>query len=427
MIEIKPKDRDIIIQSLKAGVVPKAGLHLIQVGRKMEVEALIKDMNSVIDGGASFRVVIGDYGAGKTFFLSLARMLAMEKKMVVAMADLNPDRRLQSSTGQAKSLYAELMKNLSTRVKPDGGALVGIVEKFVTTCIGDAKVNGTTPDLEIHKKLEHLSELVNGYDFATVIGKYWEGFQSHDDTLMSNAIRWLRGEYHTKTDARHDLGVRTIVDDESVFDQLKLMARFIRLAGYAGLYVCFDEMVNLYKIQNAQSRNSNYEQILRILNDCLQGNAEGIGVIMGGTVEFLTDERRGLYGYPALKSRLRENEFAINGLTDLSGPVIRLSNLGPEEFMVLLEKIRLVYAGGQENSFLIPDEGITAFMKHCAKKLGARFFTTPREAVVGFVQMLSVLEHNPEAQWQDLIEGDKVELPKAPPLEDDLVEFTLED
>ncbi len=403
MTTIKAKERDAVLQSLKAGVVPRSGQHLIQVGRVREIEALIKDLERVSDGGTMFRLVIGEYGSGKTFFLNLVRAVAMEKKLVTVHADLNPDRRLHSTGGQARSLFAELMKNQSTRTKPDGGALAGIVERFISTARTEATSKGVSADTIIHEKLNHLSEMVNGYDFATVIAAYWRGFESGQEQLKVDAIRWMRGEFTTKTDARTALGVRTIIDDASFYDQLKLLSRFVRLAGYTGLLVCIDEMVNLYKLTNTQARNANYEQILRILNDSLQGNTEGLGFVLGGTPEFLMDVRRGLYSYAALQSRLAENTFAKGGLVDFSHPVLRLSSLSQEEFLVLLSKLRHVFSYGDPDRYLIEDEGLVSFMEHCNKRIGDSYFRTPRTTITAFVNLLSVLEQNTDTDWRSLL------------------------
>lgn len=403
MSVIKARDRDALIQSLRAGVVPRVGQHLIQVGRVREIEALIKDIDRVAEGGSAFRIVTGEYGAGKTFFLNLVRSIGMEKKLVTTTADLTPDRRLHATGGQARALYAELMKNLATRTKPEGGALPAVVEKFISQALQEADLTGKPKEAVIQEKLESLSELVGGYDFACVIGAYWKGHESGNEQLKADAIRWLRGEFTTKTDAKNALGVRTIVDDASMYDQLKLVARFVRLAGYAGLLVNFDEMVNLFKMSNTQARRANYEQILRILNDALQGSAEGLGIVMGGTPEFLTDRVRGLYSYEALQSRLAENSFAKEGLVDYNHPVLKLANLSPEDFYVLLSKLRHVFAYGDEGKYLLPDPAIPAFMEHCAQKIGDSYFRTPRNTVTAFVNLLSVLEQNPEANWQNLL------------------------
>lgn len=400
---IRTKDRDAVVQSLRAGVVPRAGQHLIQVGRAREVETLVGDIDRLADGGSSFRLVIGEYGSGKTFFLNLVRAIAMERKLVVASADLNPDRRLHASGGQARSLYAELMRNLATRTKPEGGALPAVVEKFIATAKSESKAKGVPTEQVIRAKLEQLTELVNGYDFADVIAAYWRGFEEGNEQLKSDAIRWLRGEFTTRTDAKAALGVRTIVDDASVYDQLKLMGRFIHLAGYSGLLVCLDELVNLYKLANAQARNSNYEQLLRMLNDSLQGTAVGLGFVLGGTPDFLMDTRRGVYSYQALQSRLAQNTFATNGLVDFSGPVVRLSSLTAEDFYVLLTKIRHVYAGGDQAKYLLPDEAVHQFMEHCANRIGDSFFRTPRTTITAFINLLAVLEQNPGTDWQSLI------------------------
>jgi hypothetical protein len=400
---IKARDRDALIQSLRAGVVPRVGQHQIQVGRVREIEAMIRDVDRIAEGGSAFRVVSGDYGSGKTFFLNLVRSIGMEKKLVTATADLTPDRRLHATGGQARSLYAELMKNLSTRNKAEGGALPGVVEKFVSTAMQEAEASGEAAETVIRRKLDCLSEMVNGYDFASVIACYYRGHETGNEQLKSDAIRWLRGEFTTKTDAKNALGVRTIVDDASFYDQLKLMARFTRLAGYAGLLICLDELVNLYKMSQTQARRSNYEQILRILNDTLQGSAEGLGVLLGVTPETLSDRVRGLYSYEALQSRLAANAFAKDGLVDYSHPVLSLANLSPEDFYVLLTKIRDVFAYGDADRHLLPDTAIPSFMEHCAERIGDSYFRTPRNTVTAFVNLLAVLEQNPQANWQELL------------------------
>lgn len=402
MAGIKRKDRDTIIQALRAGVVPKLGLQHIQVGRAREIQELINDMERIADGGSAIRFIIGEYGSGKTFFLNLIRLVALEKGLVVMSADLAPDRRLHATGGQARGLYAEMARNLSTRTKPDGGALTSVIERFVSQAHQEAESKATEIGTVIRERLAHFEELTGGYDFATVLHRYWDGHESGDDDLKSAALRWLRGEFSTKTDAKKALGVRTIVDDSSVYDHLKLMSEFVCAAGYKGLLVSLDEMVNLFKLTSSQARNANYEQILRILNDVLQGSAAHLGFMMGGTPEFLMNTRRGLYSYEALQSRLSENTFVRDGLIDLSGPVIRLSNLTPEDMFVLLSNIRRVM---QEPESALSDEALQAFMVHCSERIGEAYFRTPRNTVTAFVNMLAVLEQNPGTQWSDLIEG----------------------
>lgn len=406
---IRPKERDAIVQSLRAGVVPRTGQQHIQVGRVREIEALIRDIDRVRDEGSAFRLIIGEYGSGKTFFLNLIRAIAMEKRLVVASADLNPDRRFHATGGQARSLYAELMRNVATRAKPEGGAVAAVIERFVGEAVQQGKQTGRKPDEVIGEKLSALTEMVNGYDFAQVIAAYWRGHDEGKDELKANAVRWLRAEFSTKTDARAALGVRSIIDDANGYDFLKLFARFVRLAGFAGFFVCFDELVNLYKLANTQARTSNYEQILRILNDSLQGSAVGLGVLLGGTPEFLLDTRRGLYSYAALQSRLAENAFVQGTLVDHSGPVLRLANLSQEEFYVLLEKLRHVFAFGDRDKYLLPDEAIPAFMQHCSKRIGDAYFRTPRSTITAFVNLLAVLEQNPGADWRELLGAVAVE------------------
>lgn len=405
---IKPRDRDTIISALRAGVVPRLGLQHIQVGRQREIEALIRDIRRIAEGGSSIRFVIGSYGAGKTFFLFLVRQIAMQSKLAVCQADLSPDRRIHASGGQARSLYAELARSLSTRTAPDGGALRNILESFIQKANEQAASSGISLDEAIKRGLGDIREMVAGYDFASVVAAYARGYEEGNSTLQDSALRWLRGEYTTKTEARADLGVRTILDDTTFYDGLRLLAQFTRIAGFGGLLVCLDELVNLYKLQSAQARKQNYEQILRILNDVLQGTTEGIGFILGGTPEFLLDTRRGLYSYEALQSRLAENSFAVNGLADYTGPVISLPNLTPEELFHLLERLRDVFAGGDPSKHLVPDEALIAFMQHCSKTIGDAYFRTPRNTVKAFVDLLAVLDQNPHVKWSDLL--DQVQL-----------------
>ncbi|MCG2838176.1 ATP-binding protein [Photobacterium sp. WH77] len=408
--KIRAKERDAIIQSLKSGVTPKVGIQHIQVGRVSELKALLQDIERISDGGSAFRLIIGEYGSGKTFFLSVVRAIALERKLVTVNADLSPDRRMHASAGQARNLYSELMRNMSTRNKPDGNALTSVVEKFITEARKEADTTGKSINTVIHEKLSSLSDLVGGYDFAKVIEAYWIGHEQDDDTKKANAIKWLRAEYSTKTDARKDLGVRTIISDTSFYDALKLMSLFVRQAGYQGLLVNLDEMVNLYKLNNTTARTSNYEQILRILNDCLQGTSEYLGFLLGGTPEFLLDPRKGLYSYEALQSRLAANNFAKQaGLIDYSSPALHLASLTPEELYILLKNLRHVYAEGDESKYLVPDESLMAFLKHCSQTIGEAYFRTPRNTIKAFLDMLAVIDQNPTISWNKLVSSVGIE------------------
>jgi hypothetical protein len=379
------------------------------VGRKEEVAALLNDLQAIEGDSAAVRFVIGRFGSGKSFFLNLMRIVALERRFVVVQADITPDRRLHATGGQAQSLYSELMRNAATRSKPEGGALAGILERWVVDVDHAVRADGGGDGevaRAIHERLKPLQEYVNGYDFSAVIAKYYEGFQRHDDSLMESALQWLRAEFNTKTEARESLGVRSIINDREVYDYLKLFAAFVRMAGFSGLLVSLDEMgVLSQRLNNSQARNANYEMILRIVNDCLQGQVGGIGFIFAGTDDFLDDRRRGLASYEALATRLAANAFAVDGMRDHSGPVVRLGNLSPEDLYVLLTNIRNVHALGDAEKYLLPDEALVAFLQHCAQTLGSEFYQTPRDAVKSFVGLLSVLEQNTDKHWRELLGG----------------------
>ena len=420
--KVKSRERTAILQSLRTGVVPRIGLRHIQVGRKDEIEAIIRDFERIEDGAAAVRFIIGHFGSGKSFFLNLSEMIAMERKLVVVRADVTPDHRLHSSSGHARNLYSELMRNMSIRSKPDGGALPSIVEQWISGVDYEVRGNGggdAEVSKEISNRLASLQEYVSGYDFANVINRYYEGFQSDNDALRASAIRWLRGEYGLKTEARQDLGVRSIIQDRDIYSYLKLMGAFCKMAGYRGLLVCLDEMgVFSDRLNNAQSRNGNYEMILRIVNDCLQGDVSGLGFIFAGTNSFLDNRRRGMASYEALATRLAENSFAREGLKDFSGPVIRLENLSVEDLYVLLMNIRTVFASGDATNHLVPDEGLEEFLSHCANTIGSEFFRTPRDSVKSFVGFLSILEQNPGVDWRLVLKGTKIEETQSDPTVD---------
>jgi len=382
------------------------------VGRRDEIAALLRDIEAVADDGAGFRLVIGPFGSGKTFFLQLLKTLCLEQKLVAVQADLTPDRRLAATGGEARALYQELMHGCSTKSKPEGGALESVLQSWIV----DAELGETPTDEEVRAKLRPLEELVSGYDFAAVVACYARAYHAGDDPTKANCLRWLRAEYGTKTEAREDLGVRTIIRDADIYDYLKLWAAFVRMAGFDGLLVLLDEAINLYKLRSPQARERNYETLLRVLNDCLQGRAHGMEVVVAGTPEFLEDPRRGLHSYGALKTRLAANAFASDEFRDLSGPVLNLPSLEPEEMVVLLHNLRRVHASNQETEdHFVDDDGIRAFMEHCNRTIGSEFFRTPRESVREFVQLLNVLEQNPSATWQELL-GETI-LPR-PPVDD---------
>lgn len=405
---IKPKEREIIIQSLRSGVVPRIGLQHIQVGRSEELKSFIKDIDTVSDNGSSFRIVIGEYGSGKTFFMSLTRNIAIEKGLVTMNADLTPNKRLYGKEGKVRALLSELVSSLSTRTVPEGNALTMILDKFIFLAKEKALSEGNDVSITIQKTLRELYDVPTGYSFAYVISKYWEAYEKGDDVLKDNVVKWLRAEYANKTDALNDLGTREIISDSSFFNTLRLYALLVKKAGYKGLLICLDEMVNLYKL-HGNSRKDNYEEILNILNNTLQGNVSNVGIILSGTTEFLTDERRGLYSYEALRSRLAENSFSQQtGFTDYNSTVLRLENLSKEELFVLLKKLRHVFAKGIDDDYLISDDGIISYMNHCANRIGNSYFRTPRNTIKGFLDLLSILEQHPEVEWSDVIK--KIEI-----------------
>lgn len=407
MLVISEQERGAILQALRAGVVPKRGLHHIQVGRAREVEQVVADFRRAEADGSAFRIFTGPYGSGKTFFLELAKQVALKLGFLVLQADLAPDRRIFGVKGVARSLMQELAKNAAVDGHQGLAAWEQIFEKLMD--VAQARGMGRSLRKDVADLTSALHEGVGGYDFAAVVREYVEGYETGERTKMDAALRWLRAEYGTKTEARAALDVRAIVDDDTIYDHWKNLGHLARLAGFKGIFVCLDELVNIYKMPTARSREQNYEQILRIQNELDQSSVPGMVVYLGGTPEFVSDPRRGCFSYDALRSRLAPSPFAKDGLVDFSGPVVPLEALTREDYLVLLENIRKVVSNGDDPDSIIDDEGLRAFMAHCENRIGSQYFRTPRESVKQFVQLLSALDQNPGTRWQDLLPTVKVQ------------------
>lgn len=412
---VTKREAKTILTALGAGVVPRTGLRHISVGRLPEVAALKNDLDHNREGGATVRFVIGKFGSGKSFLLQLMRTYALESKFVVADADFSPERRLFGSGDEAIATYRELMKNLSTQTRPDGNALPTIIERWIssiqTSVATEGGLDHASPEFvnqvknRIFSTLNDMQELIHGFDFGSVLAAYYQGYAENNEELKSSALRWLRGEYTTKKEAYDALKIRTIINSDNFYDYLKVFAVFFKKIGYSGFTVCLDEAAYLYTITNSVSRKNNYEVILSIINDCLQGKASFIGFIFGGTPEFMEDQRRGLFSYEALRSRLAGNRFLGEGLQDFTGPVIKLSSLTAEEIFVLLQKIREIHQSQAAAPVKMTDQDIHAYMEETLRRMGASEFTTPRELVREFVNLLNLLDQYRDKTWQEIVMG----------------------
>jgi hypothetical protein len=407
--KIKASERDAVIKSLAAGVVPTIGLRHIQVDRKDEILAVLGDLEHIGEGGAAVRFVIGKFGAGKSFFLNLAKSIAIAKKFVVMQADITMKKRFASTTGYARALYADLVCHMSAEARTDGGAFDVIMGKWAAN-IASRYPEGFDADAAVREELKPLQDMVGGFNFISIVAKYCESLLSDDQKTSLAAKKWLSGSFAKLTEAKAELGVESFINDKDIYDYLKLWAAFVRLAGFSGLLVMTDEMGLLAQsLPNHAARDGNYEVILQILNDCLQGKASGIGFIFAGSDFFLDDPKSGLMGRGALASRLAPNPFARDGLKDFSSPVIRLGEFTPEDLYLLFENIRDIFAMGDKSKYLIPDEAIRSFMNLCAWSLGENFYKTPRDAVKLFTGFLSVLQQNAGAGWQNVLDSTEIE------------------
>ena len=428
-----------VLNSLKGGVVPRIGLPYITVGRKAEIEALLHDVDVIQEGGASFRFIVGRYGSGKSFLLQTIRNYVMDKNFVVVDGDLSPERRLQGSKGQGLATYRELIQNLSTKTRPEGGALTLILDRWINSVqmqvSQETGLNNDDPkfeqavDQKIYGIISSLNELVHGFDFAKLLNMYYHAYMSGDDETKAKVVKWFRGEYSHKTEAKKELGVDIIISDSDWYEYLKLFATFFRQAGYAGLMIMIDELVNIYKIPNAISRQYNYEKILTMYNDTLQGKAKYLGIIMCGTPQAIEDRRRGVYSYEALRSRLATGKFAQAGARDMYAPVIKLEPLTAEEMLVLTEKLADMHAGLYGYERTITDDDLAQFIKIEYARVGADTNITPREIIRDFIELLDIVWQNPQTDIQTLLNSDQFSYTKSEAVSDnkepDYTEFKI--
>ncbi|MBQ6620214.1 MAG: ATP-binding protein [Thermoguttaceae bacterium] len=428
-----------VLNSLKGGVVPRIGLPYITVGRKSEIEALLRDVEIIAEGGASCRFIVGRYGSGKSFLLQTIRGYVMDRGFIVADADLSPERRLHGTKGQGLATYRELISNLSTKTKPEGGALTLILDRWISAVQNEAmRETGLSPDdpalaaasdKKIFAVTASVSELVHGFEFAKLLSAYYRAYTGGDDETKAKVVRWFRGEYATKSEAKEALGVNIIITDDDWYDYLKLFATFFRLAGYTGLFIMIDELVNIYKIPHSVTRQYNYEKILTLYNDTLQGKARYLGILMGATPQALEDKRRGIYSYEALRSRLAEGRFSKPGARDLLSPVIRLEPLTAEEMLVLCEKLAEMHAGLYAYTQKITTEELAAFIKIEYGRIGADQNITPREVIRDFIELLDLMYQHPEMTIASLLESDEFSYAKSDAVSDQtqggFTEFTI--
>ena len=412
-----------IINALKGGVVPRVGLEYITVGREQEINALLHDIEIIADGGAAFRFIVGKYGSGKSFLMQTIRNYATERGFVVVDADLSPERRFVGSKGQGLATYKKLMKNMSTKTKPDGGALPLILERWIsnirTAVAVEESISPEDPEFNrqvekrIHMVIGNLEGMVNGFEFARAVLLYYEAYNMANDRMKSNVIRWFRGEYPTKTESKQDLNINFIVTDDNWYDFLKILAAFMIHAGYKGLLVIVDELVNIFKIPQSGTRQNNYEKILTIYNDVLQGKAQHIGFLLGGTPQCIEDKYKGVFSYEALRSRLSEGHFAIVGRKDMLSPIIRLNMLTDEEMYVLIEKLALMHGQLFGYTPAIGHEDLIHFLQVEYNRIGAQSHITPREMIRDFIELLNILLQNPEMSVAEILEGERFMIPDS--------------
>ncbi|QTQ12401.1 ATP-binding protein [Treponema parvum] len=428
-----------VLNSLKGGVVPRIGLPYITVGRKNEIEALLHDVDIISEGGASFRFIVGRYGSGKSFLLQTIRNHIMERGFVVADADLSPERRLQGTHGQGLATYRELIGNLSTKTKPEGGALTLVLDRWISGVQSEAvNESGAVPgdpaltasvDKKIYAVTSSVSELVHGFEFAKLLSAYYHAYVNGDDALKAKVVRWFRGEYNLKREAKEELGVNIIISDDDWYDYLKLFAAFFRLAGYTGMMIIIDELVNIYKIPNAITRQYNYEKLLTMYNDTLQGKAKYVGILMGATPQAVEDKRRGVYSYEALRSRLTEGKFSKPGARDLLAPVIRLEPLTAEEMLILCEKLAAMHADLYGYARSVTTDDLAVFIRIEYERIGADLNITPREVIRDFIELLNLLYQNPSMSIEQMLNSDEFSYAKTEAVSDEadgtFVEFSV--
>lgn len=417
MTEIPKRTLITMMNALSSGVVPRRGLEYIAVGRRRETETFVGDLEDTAEGGGAFRFISGRYGNGKSFMIQMVRNYAMDRGFMVMDADLAINRRLTGSKGEGLNTYRELVRNMAVKARPDGGAMESVLQNWLYPIIDEEGSDPKAVRSAIRRATSDMSGMMFYQDFVYVLGAYAEDLISNRDD--SPAIRWFKGEFDLKSDARRDLSIAMIIGDSNWYDMVKLWAEFSVRAGMKGLVVFMDEAVVLYKIQNRTSRSNNYERLLTMFNDIMQGKASHISMYVCGTPEFITDPDRGLYSYEALRSRLVSGRFE-NGYDNYLGPVINLRPLTSEEIFVLLRTLRGMHEQRYAYESGITDEMLETYLRTVTATIGGRDMVTPREITRDFISLLDTLHQNPNAKFSEMVEGRHVDADRNP--DDDLID-----
>ncbi len=410
-----------LMNAISSGVVPRRGLEYIAVGRKKETQTFVNDLDDTADGGGAFRFISGRFGNGKSFMTQMVRNYAMDKGFVVMDADLAINRRITGSKGEGVNTYRELVKNTAYRTRPEGGAVEPILQEWAESLCDELGGRGAvTLDGVRHivrQKTADMASMQYYRDFATVLSQYVYSYLA--DQEDDPAIRWLKGEYDLKSNVRKDLGVSTLVDDSDWYEIIKLWTRLFVTLGYKGMVVFLDEAVVLYKLQNKVSRSNNYERLLTMFNDIMQGKSSYLSMYVCGTPEFIQDPNRGLYSYEALKSRLVSGRYET-GYDNYLGPVINLRPLSNEEIFVLLRTVKGLHEQRYGYTSDIDDRKLEIYLKTVLSGSVSSSMLTPREITRDLISLLDTLHQNPQATFEQLVQGRKVANDRNP--DDDIIE-----
>ena len=412
-----------IVTALNSGLVPRSGIENIMVGREDVLIQIEIDLDNVSTGLSLTKFIIGKYGTGKSFMQAAITQKGYAKNFVVSKVDFSPYRRLYNNDGMGRATYVEIIKNMTTKTS-SSNTIESIIEMWIGNQIS---LFSSEPDfdltnenyinkiiLNIKKEIKDMDTCFGGTDFSDVLTLYLKAYIEGNTEKQRECIKWISGEYPNVSLAKHDLGVSVIINDQNYYEFLKVICRFVVLAGYSGLIINFDEVVNLYKISIKTIRDKNYEMILRIFNDTIQGDVHNLFITFSGTPQFLEDEFKGLFSYGALKRRLSSNKYEDNDIYDYSQPVIKLRSLTNEEIFKLLKKLINIHELYYKYESNISNEDIIEYIRVQFNNLENNKITVG-EIVRDFFGLLNVLQKNQQLNIRQLIGNNdrKVESSKS--------------
>lgn len=388
-----------IINALKNGNVPPEGVGEICVGRERELEEFDKIFSKVKDGAAVTRFLNGEFGSGKSFFLKLLEERALADNFVVAKVTLSRDVPFNKFEVVYRSIVASL------RCKT-GTSLEHIIEKWTTQLRMMALRETTDPYQQERIVIDNINNDLkevrkHATTFAAAIENYYKLSARGDQETAKYAMAWLSGEKNIPYTIKRQFGVKGDIDRENAFKYLEALSSFLMALKYSGLIILIDEAEHIMTLHTKKLRDTAYDYMRFIYDECSLGRFHNTLFIFAGTPEFFEDPKMGVPSYTALNERIEDvlnTEFK-----DLRKPIIRLDGFKKDNLMELSDRLISMHEEVYEWEAKPVRESLDGIIARHEANAELTGYISPRNFVKSFISVLDVVQQNPELRSEEEI------------------------